>query len=147
PIYGLIIHSTSDDDLQQAATEAVERQSDALQNVADVEWGRKSASLLSETPGAYGRMRKKVEPFRYFWEEYPDLEQAFIRETEEYKKAIGTNRSDADAIAELKSNAKFIARVHSNKTRLEAGFVAMDPSTGEVKAWVGSRDFERDQFD
>ena len=144
---GLIIHSTIDDDLQQAATEAVERQSEALQNVADVEWGRKSANLLSETPGAYVRMRKKVEPFRYFWEEYPDLEQAFIRETGEYKKAIGANRSDADVIAELKSNAKFIARVHSNKTRLEAGFVAMDPSTGEVKAWVGSRDFEHDQFD
>jgi penicillin-binding protein 1A len=33
------------------------------------------------------------------------------------------------------------------KSRLEAGFVAIDPMTGEVKAWVGSRDFARDQFD
>ncbi|MDB5748058.1 MAG: transglycosylase family protein, partial [Massilia sp.] len=33
------------------------------------------------------------------------------------------------------------------KTRLEAGFVAMDPMSGEVKAWVGSRDFAKDQFD
>ena len=28
-----------------------------------------------------------------------------------------------------------------------AGFVAMNPTTGEVKAWVGSRDFAIDQFD
>lgn len=144
---GLIIHSTIDDALQQAATQAVERQADALQNVADVEWGRRSASLLSHTPGAYARMRKQVEPFRYFWSEYPDLEQAFIRETPEYKKARSAGQSDAAALAGLQSNARFIARVRGNKTRLEAGFVAMDPATGEVKAWVGSRDFERDQFD
>jgi penicillin-binding protein 1A len=33
------------------------------------------------------------------------------------------------------------------KSRLEAGFVAMDPASGEVKAWVGSRNFAREQFD
>jgi penicillin-binding protein 1A len=33
------------------------------------------------------------------------------------------------------------------KSRLEAGFLAMDPNTGEIKAWVGSRDFEREQYD
>jgi penicillin-binding protein 1A len=34
-----------------------------------------------------------------------------------------------------------------DKPRLEAAFVAEDPSNGHVKAWVGSRDFSRDQFD
>ncbi|HTH78932.1 MAG TPA: transglycosylase domain-containing protein [Ramlibacter sp.] len=34
-----------------------------------------------------------------------------------------------------------------DKPRLEAAFVAEDPSNGHVKAWVGSRDFARDQFD
>jgi penicillin-binding protein 1A len=38
-------------------------------------------------------------------------------------------------------------RLKAQKTRLEAGFVAMDPATGEVKAWVGSRDFNVDQYD
>lgn len=33
------------------------------------------------------------------------------------------------------------------KPRLEAAFLAEDPMTGHVKAWVGSRDFRRDQFD
>jgi penicillin-binding protein 1A len=37
--------------------------------------------------------------------------------------------------------------VPEDKPRLEAAFVAEDPSNGHVKAWVGSRDFARDQFD
>ena len=39
------------------------------------------------------------------------------------------------------------AKLRSDKTRLQAGFVAIDPLTGHVKAWVGSRDFKTDQFD
>ncbi len=35
----------------------------------------------------------------------------------------------------------------SAKQRLEAGFVAIDPRTGEVKAWIGSRDYAIDQYD
>jgi penicillin-binding protein 1A len=30
---------------------------------------------------------------------------------------------------------------------LQAGFVAIDPRTGFIRAWVGSRDFEQSQFD
>jgi penicillin-binding protein 1A len=33
------------------------------------------------------------------------------------------------------------------KPVLQAAFVAEDPTTGHIKAWVGSRDFRQDQFD
>jgi penicillin-binding protein 1A len=144
---GLIIHSTIDDRLQEAAARAVERQAEVLQTIADVEWGQKSSRVASYTPAAYATLRKRVEPFRQFWDERPELLDAFIRETPNYKKAVAAGRTDAQALAALKANSKFIAQLRANKTRLEAGFVAMDPATGEVKAWVGSRNFERDQFD
>lgn len=144
---GLVIHSTIDDSLQEAAMQAVEKQADALQHVADVEWSRKSAALLSHSPNAYAQMRKKIEPFKYFWTERADLENIFVAETPEYRKAVQSGQSEAAALAKLTSDTKFIERLRESKTRLEAGFVAMDPSTGEVKAWVGSRDFKRDQFD
>lgn len=144
---GLVIYSTIDDSLQQAATQAVEKQAEVLQNIADVEWSRKSTALISHTPGTYAQLRKKAEPFKHFWEEYPGLEKAFITESPEYRKAIQSGKSEAATLAKLKSDAKFMARLRAIKTRLEAGFVAMDPSTGEVKAWVGSRDFGKDQFD
>jgi penicillin-binding protein 1A len=144
---GLIIHSTIDDRLQEAATSAVERQSEVLQNIADVEWGQKSKRIASTAPATYATLRKKVEPFRHFWDERPELLDAFIRETPNFKKAIAAGRSDAEALASLKSNGKFMSEIRARKTRLEAGFVAIDPTSGEVKAWVGSRDFDRDQFD
>ena len=37
--------------------------------------------------------------------------------------------------------------LRQDKTRLQAGFVALDPSNGHVMAWVGSRDFRLDPFD
>ncbi len=144
---GLIVHSSIDDRLQQAAAEAVGRQAQVLQNIADVEWGRSSDRVASHAPDAYAALRKKVEPFSYFWSERADLLDAFIRETPEYRKAIDAGRSAEKALAALKADPKFMARLREYKTRLEAGFVAIDPDSGEVKAWVGSRDFERDQFD
>jgi penicillin-binding protein 1A len=144
---GLVVHTTLDPVLQSIATEAVERQTDALQNIADVEWGRKSASLLSQAPSAYAHARQKVEPFQYFWNTRPELLDAFIRESAEYRKLRESGKPDAAAFDKLKHDAAFMHRLREGKTRLEAGFVALDPFNGEVKAWVGSRDFLRDQFD
>ena len=144
---GLSVESTIDDRLQDAAAKAVERQSTVLQQIADVEWGQAADRLASRTPLAYASLHRKVEPFRYFWSLRPDLLDAFIRETPEYRKVIAAGEKDATALATLKENEKFMAALRNNKTRLEAGFVAIDPQSGEVKAWVGSRDFNVDQFD
>ncbi|SNS13473.1 penicillin-binding protein 1A [Noviherbaspirillum humi] len=144
---GLIIHSTIDDRLQEAAQEAVARQSRVLQNIADVEWAQKSSRAASQNPAAYAALRKKVEPFRHFWNENDGLLNAFLRETPEFRRAVAAGQRDTTVLAKLKADADFMARLRAMKTRLEAGFMAMDPNNGEVKAWVGSRDFEVDQFD
>jgi penicillin-binding protein 1A len=144
---GLVVESTIDDRLQEAAANAVERQAEVLQTIADVEWGQSTKRVASNTPTAYAAMRKKVEPFKHFWQERPELIDTFVRETPEYRKAIAAGQKEATVLAKLKGNSKFMARLRSSKTRLEAGFVAMDPGSGEIKAWVGSRDFDVDQFD
>ncbi|MGV3742197.1 MAG: penicillin-binding protein 1A [Burkholderiaceae bacterium] len=144
---GLIVHTTLDETLQEAALRAVEKQGQALQNIADVEWGRKTESVLSHSPDLYGKMRSKVEPFSYFWNSRSDVVEAFIRETPEYRKAFAATNNEFLALDKLKQDKKFMKRLREQKTRLETGFVAIDPESGEVKAWVGSRDFERDQFD
>lgn len=144
---GLKVHTTLDFSLQKSALRAVERQADALQNIADVEWSQSSSNVASTSTGAYAGMRRHVAPFRYFWESRSDLVNAFIRETPEYRKAIEAGEPAAGVLQRLKADGKFIAQLRAAKTRLEAGFVALDPATGEVKAWVGSRDFEREQFD
>jgi penicillin-binding protein 1A len=144
---GLVIESTIDDSLQQAAEEAVDRQAKVLQNIADVEWSQRSPRVASFTPSAYAALHKRVEPFRYFWQEHAALLDSFIRESPRYRKAVAAGKPAAAVLARLKADGKFVARLRAAKTRLEAGFVAMDPASGEVKAWVGSRDFDIDQFD
>jgi penicillin-binding protein 1A len=144
---GLIVHTTIDSRLQAVANLAVKRQMEALQAVADVEWASSSGRLISSNPNTYLDARRRVQPFGYFWKSKPNLLDMFIRESPAFRSAVDSGATPETAIAQLKSNAEFMAKLRADKTRLQAGFVAIDPATGYVKAWVGSRDFKIDQFD
>jgi penicillin-binding protein 1A len=144
---GLIVHTTLDSRLQAVANQAVQRQMDALQAVADVEWGMSSDRLLSTSVSAYVDQRRRVQPFSYYWKTHAALLDVFIRETPAYRSALEAGAKADAALAQLKGTKEFMAKLRADKTRLQAGFVAIDPATGHVKAWVGSRDFKTDQFD
>jgi penicillin-binding protein 1A len=143
---GLVVQTTLDYDLQQAALRAVERQADALQAIADVEWAH-SWAVNSTSTQTYVDMRDGVTPFDYYWQSHGELLNAFVRETPDYRKAVDAGEEPAAALKRLKADREFMRQLKTSKSRLEAGFVAMDPGTGEVKAWVGSRNFQREQFD
>ncbi len=136
-----------DSSLQEAAVRAVERQAETLQAVADVEWAEKPVRAAATAPEAYLKLRGKLVPFAHFWKTHGALLETFMRESPEYAEARQGGASDAAALAKLQSDGAFMAQLRGAKTRLEAGFVALDPASGEVRAWVGSRKFELDQFD
>jgi penicillin-binding protein 1A len=144
---GLRVHTTIDSRLQTIANQAVNRQSDALQAVADVEWGSSSPRLISTSAKAYIDMRRRVQSFAYFWKTKSGLLEQFIRESAAYRAALQSGAAPEAAMALLKNDREFMSKLRAAKTRLQAGFVAIDPATGEVKAWVGSRDFKTDQYD
>ena len=144
---GLIVHTTIDSRLQALANQAVNRQMESLQAVADVEWGLSSGRLLSSSTTPYIDMHRRVQPFAHFWKTKAGLIDMFIRESAAYRRATEAGATPETALAQLKGNSEFMAKLRADKTRLQAGFVAMDPATGHIKAWVGSRDFKNDQFD
>ena len=144
---GLIVHTTIDSRLQALANQAVHRQMEALQAVADVEWGVSSERLISSSASAYVEMRRRVQPFGYFWKTKSTLIDAFISESAAYRRTINSGATPEAAMKQLKSDREFMTKLRADKTRLQAGFLAIDPATGHVKAWVGSRDFKTDQFD
>jgi penicillin-binding protein 1A len=144
---GLVVTTTLDSRLQAAANAAVTRQLTALQAVADVEWGVASPRLLSSSMATYAGMRRRVAPFGYFWSSREEVVNAFVRESGAYRNAVEGGEAAADALARLRADKAFMNRLREDKTRLQAGFIAMDPANGEVRAWVGSRDFETDQYD
>jgi penicillin-binding protein 1A len=117
---GLVVHTTIDSRLQALATEAVTRQADRLQATANAAWKPAGNQALL---------------------------QAFIRETAQYKAERERGASDAEALKKLRADHEFVQALWHAKTTLEAGFMAMEPGSGAVRAWVGSRDFKQDQFD
>ena len=121
---GLIVRTTIDSRLQSMATAAVALQGNALQSVANGAWsGRSGCSPAS------------------------DLFKTFIRETPEYKAAIVAGQSDDDALQHLSADRTFVRTLCHDKTEVQAGFLAIDPRNGQIKAWVGSRDFTDEPFD
>lgn len=144
---GLIVHTTLDPKLQKEAVEAVERQTRDLQAIANVEWSRAAMVTAGSSPQAYVRLSERLPAFEYFWRRNPRLLAAYVKDTPEYKKAVEDGAKPAQALADLQADQKFMSRLRTDKSRLAAGLVAIEPQTSQIKAWVGSRSFEDDQFD
>ena len=121
---GLVVHTTIDSRLQAWANQAVARQGRQLQNVADAAWSQRSG-----------------------WGAGNALVQTLVRESPEYRAALAKGQTPAEAAKALWADAAFMRTLRQNKTRVQAGFVALEPATGQIRAWVGSRDFAQDAFD
>jgi penicillin-binding protein 1A len=123
---GLVIRTTIDSRLQDMANTALTQQADRLQKITNAEWGT--------------AWKAKGGPRR-------ELLIGFMRDTKEYKAARAAGQTEEQAVKQLLANPDFMQALQEGKTRIQAGFMAMDPTNGQVKAWVGSRDFAEDQFD
>jgi penicillin-binding protein 1A len=121
---GLIVHTTIDSRLQSMATAAVALQGNALQSIANGAWSGRSGCA----PGN-------------------DLFKTFIRETPDYRALRTAGQSDDDALQHLGADRTFVRNLCHDKTEVQAGFLAIDPRNGQIKAWVGSRDFADEPFD
>lgn len=121
---GLVIRTTIDSRLQAIANQAVARQGRQLQGVADTAWSQRNG-----------------------WGPNNELVQTLVRESAEYRTAVDKGEAPEDALKSLLEDAAFLQKLRAEKTRVQAGFLAQDPVTGHVLAWVGSRDFALDPFD
>ena len=142
----LVVHTTLDLELQRFAQASVTRWGNRLEDVAAVEWNSAEPGTLFRSADSY-RSRRGGDGFNYLWNERHDLVDRFIRATPQYRRGIESGVRTEDMIDSLRADATFMEALRKLKSRLEAGFLAMDPETGAVKAWVGSRDYDLDQFD
>lgn len=120
---GLVVRTTIDGRLQTLANQAVAKQGRALQGVADAAWSTR------------------------VWNAKNPLVRDLVKESAPYQAAIAKGTPPADAEKALLDDADFLRALRQQKTRVQAGFLALDPRSGEVRAWVGSRDFAQDPFD
>ncbi|MDB5742581.1 MAG: Peptidoglycan glycosyltransferase [Polaromonas sp.] len=57
------------------------------------------------------------------------------------------NQAMARQLAQLQKLADGQRKAGQERAVLQAGFLALDPRSGAVRAWVGSRDYAQEQFD
>jgi penicillin-binding protein 1A len=125
---GLVLRTSIDSRLQAMANRAVTQQGDKLQKNADAEW-----SPSWRAKAGNGERRSLVLDY--------------VRASSEYKAERAAGASAEQALASLIANPAFMQQLQKDKTRLQAGFMALDPRNGHVMAWVGSRNYGDDQFD
>ena len=121
---GLVVRTTLDARLQDMATQALTQQTERLQAIADSAWRGPSGCGLRN-----------------------DLFRGFIRQTPDYRSARDAGLADAAALKQLGANRAFMRALCERKTQVQAGFVAIDPRNGAIRAWVGSPDFGSEPFD
>ncbi|MCS6989496.1 MAG: PBP1A family penicillin-binding protein [Chloroherpetonaceae bacterium] len=119
---GLIVTTTLDSRMQAYAEKAYAEHLKFLQEKVNKSWSWKT---------------KKGE----------ELKATFIRESERYKKLVESGASEKEAFARLKDDKAWLDSLLAEKLVVQAALVAIEPSTGYVKAWVGGRDFEKYKLD
>jgi penicillin-binding protein 1A len=70
-----------------------------------------------------------------------------IRTTIDSRLQKAANGAVSRQVRQLQNLADRSRRRGEERMLLSAGFLAVDPRSGHVKAWVGSPDFKQDQFD
>ena len=70
-----------------------------------------------------------------------------MRTTLDAKLQKLANQAVARQMAQLQKLADGRRKAGQERAVLQAGFLALDPRNGAVRAWVGSRDFAQEQFD
>ncbi len=147
---GLRVYTTIDSRMQQHAKAAVDSQMTRLQAVVDYEWSSERTRLLSREFEPYMELVRgeDYQPFSHFWSSNTGVVNEYIRDTPHYQRLVDeAGQTDEEALQSLRTNETFVDSLRTLRTKLEAGLVSMDPRTGQVKAWVGGRDFQGDKYD
>ena len=116
---GLIVRTTLDPAMQRAAVEAIAERAARLDATAQREWSR-------------GPPRAALNVALQRTRAYTDLRQTL---------------SPEEALATVREDQELVDSVRAMVVRPEVALVAIEPETGAVRAYVGSRDYRLDEYD
>lgn len=136
---GLKVKTTVNYDYQYFAESAVKEYMKNLQTVFDNHW--KGSSPWTRKPNILTRAMKQSERYRKMkaaGKSDAEIKKAF---NEKQDMVLFTWSGDKQVVATPLDSLKHYLRL------LNAGFLGVEPSTGEVKAWVGGIDFRYFKYD
>lgn len=143
---GLKIYTTIDTKMQKYAEEAARKQMKVVQRNFDNHWGNTNPwqdENHNEIPNFIEDIAKKLPVYKYLSAKYADepdsisywLNKPHTVKLFDYDK--GTIEKEMSTLDSIRYMERF----------MHCGFVAMEPNTGYVKAWVGDIDFDTWKYD
>lgn len=140
---GLRIYTTLDVNMQQHAENAVEKHMEELQQLFVSQRNYKNGKVWDKYQKYLLDAIKSSSRYKALKEEGLTHEKIMI----ELKKPVQMEVFSWNAQHEVDTTMSPIDSIKYTKMILQAGFMAMDPYTGEVKAWVGGIDHTYFQYD
>ena len=136
---GLKIRTTIDFDMQLAAENAVSDQMKKLQAVFDAAWGKKNP---------WGNDKSVVTRAMKRSNRYRSLKKAGVPD-DQVKTIFNTPTSVSLFTWDGKKQAEMtpMDSIQYYLKIINTGFMAMDPNSGELKAYIGGNDFRYFQYD
>jgi len=140
---GLRIYTTINPDLQRYAESAVSKNMSSMQKLLNAQENVKDGSIWKGHEITVERSMKRSNRWRTSKENGmsdADIEKSFHVKTK-MKVFAWNSKRETDTVMTPYDSIKY------TKQMLQAGVMAMDPISGEVKAWVGGIDFQTYKFD
>ena len=142
---GLKIYTTLDTRMQKYAEEAAKKQMEILQQRFYQHWGNTNPwqdERHREIPNFIEDLAKKTTHYKYLAKRFPDQPDSITFYLNQPHKAKvfsydGPMEAEMSTMDSIRYMVKF----------LHCGFVAIEPDTRQVKAWVGDIDFGSWKYD
>ena len=151
---GLKIYTTLDTRMQQYAEEAVRDQMYEVQQMFDHRWGSGPCWIdeeYNEIPNFVENVASTTDYFKQLKTKYPNNADSvwfYMKKPHPMKIFEYQRDSRGEIVAGYKTETmSSLDSVNHLLHFMHAGFVAMDPRTGYVKAWVGDIDYKTWKYD
>lgn len=142
---GLKIYTTIDSRLQEYAEEAVIQHMDTLQRLFNEHWTEGNPWIddeNNEIPGFLASAIKKTDAYKALKLQFDDQQDSIESYLNKKKPmTIFSYRGEIDTLFSSYDSLDYYKRF------LRTGFMAMDPKTGQIKAWVGGVNHKHFKFD
>lgn len=143
---GLKIYTTLDTRLQQYAEAAVQKQMRVVQRNFNNHWGTQNPwrdKTGVEIPNFIEDLAKRTDTYKRLLDRFPNNPDSinYYLNKPHKLKVFDYNTGMRDTTISTLDSIRYMERF------MHCGFVAMEPQTGEVKAWVGDIDFNSWKYD
>jgi Membrane carboxypeptidase/penicillin-binding protein len=140
---GLRIHTTINPRMQVYAEEAMAKHISAMQKLLNAQKNIKTGSVWKEWENVLEAAMKQSDRWKNLKKEgmgNEEIKKTFYEKTPMTVFAWNKER-EIDTVMTPLDSIKYCRQM------LQAGFIAMDPTTGHIKAWVGGIDFKTFKYD